>query len=186
MFHYYGSATTKPEFYNIVFVNPTANNNELGDFINGNDSELSTFSKDVVTLYSIGDLTIDNSNNKLEAKWSNLDKKADNAKLKGDELSKLNPTASAVLNPTSIGTPTANTWYQLGSEMLVPVQPKPNFSIYYKMNGKYYLYEVNAPRGTWEMGKKYIYNITINFTSVSFDCDVQEWELGGVHDLDII
>ena len=193
-FHYEGTVNSEPAFYNILFIDPTANNYELRDFIYGYTSPLSSYSTpsiDVVTLNTIGDLTIDNSKNKLEAKWSNLDKDIDKAKLQGDHRSATNTQSiTDVIEPVEPGSgsisATEDEWYQLGSELLVPVQPKPNFSIYYKMNGKYYLYEVNAPRGIWEMGKKYIYNITINWTAVDFDCDVVEWVLGGEHNLNII
>jgi hypothetical protein len=191
-FHYYGVVNTQPEFFNIVFIDPTANNYALKDYIYGTTSAFSSPDEKNVTLYTKGDLTIDNSKNKLEAKWSNVLKDDMNYELKYDSnynvvsCQNTNSSVTQVLDPASLGSPNEDQWYQLGNELLVPVQPKPNFSIYYKMNDLYYLYEVNAPRGIWEMGKKYIYNVTINWTAVNFTCDVEEWVLGDEHNLDII
>ena len=71
-------------------------------------------------------------------------------------------------------------YYQFGEELLIPEQPTSNFYVYYSLktadsSRRYYLYEVNIPRGTWKMGHVYQYNLTMNFGSPIFNVEVEQY-----------
>lgn len=138
----------------------------------------------VSDLYQSGDFIVDNHLHTPVAYWDNLalgtgliDEDADNA-------SALNTLCSRVLGfgngMAASMTGTVDDLYQAGHTLLVPEQEKTNFVIEYQFGANSpQLLEVNSPRGTWEMGKVYIYNVHItNVGLVEFELDVQEYVQG--------
>ncbi len=104
-----------------------------------------------------GDFIIDNTKNTLNAHWDNLavvatkDVVAPGATPGADNLGEALASASYV---------------QVGSSLLIPQQPRINFTINYTISGNTMEYTVNLPRGNWEMGKKYIYQLDITLNEI--------------------
>ena len=73
---------------------------------------------------------------------------------------------------------------QLGNEVLViPGQAQTSFSIEYKLanSDQDAVFTATLPlSGTWEPGKKYVYNITFGVEEIKFAPEVVEWETGEV------
>lgn len=116
---------------------------------------------DVITINSItipdllvnGDFVIDNTKNALNAHWEGLTAVA------GEDI---------VAPGANLGTPldaaAVADFVQVGNSLLIPQQPRINFTINYTIGVNTMEYTVNLDRGNWEMGKKYVYqlNITLN------------------------
>ena len=104
-----------------------------------------------------GDFVIDNTKNSLNPHWENLaavatkDVVAPGADPAADNLSEALTSA---------------TYVQIGSSLLIPQQPRINFTINYTISGNTMEYTVNLPRGNWEMGKKYIYQLDITLNEI--------------------
>lgn len=104
-----------------------------------------------------GDFVIDNTKNSLNPHWENLaavatkDVVAPGADPAADNLSEAL---------------TADTYVQIGSSLLIPQQPRINFTINYTIGANTMEYTVNLPRGNWEMGKKYIYQLDITLNEI--------------------
>lgn len=129
---------------------------------------------DDITLLTQGTFTVDNSKIDLEAHWSGL-VPLDTQYAMPDgvaAVSDCNPGAGAkpaafVDYNEAIESPkTANTWYQLGETLLIPEQDKQKFTITYTVSGKTYYYTYNDLKGTWQAGKKYIYNLDITINEI--------------------
>ena len=152
------------------------------------DDEYISNVEEQITLKTVGTLTIDNSRNKTEARWD-LHYLKNYAKTIGKTHFYLNEKASTVspLNKhvnsflSSLGSPdggstfNATEYHQIAEELLIPEQPKQNFWIYYKVGDNYYISEVNVPRGVWQMGHVYIYNLELNLSTPRFTVQVQEY-----------
>lgn len=119
----------------------------------------------VITINSItmpglkvnGDFVIDNSKNVLDAYWDNLAAVA----TKDVVAPGADPTAD------NLGEALASaTYVQIGSSLLLPEQPRINFTINYTIGANTMEYTVNLPRGYWEMGKKYIYQLDITLNEI--------------------
>lgn len=120
---------------------------------------------DIITINSItmpelkvnGDFVIDNTKNSLNPHWENLaavatkDVVAPGADPAADNLGEALTSA---------------TYVQIGSSLLIPQQPRINFTINYTISGNTMEYTVNLPRGNWEMGKKYIYQLDITLNEI--------------------
>lgn len=130
---------------------------------------------DAITINSItidglkvkGTFTVDNSRNDLVASWSNL-----------ETVDAMNTIAiGADSNTDNLGEALANTtdFAQIGSTLLVPQQPRLNFTVNYTMGGKTMEYTYNEARGTWEMGKKYIYKLDMTLSEIILTEDVVEF-----------
>lgn len=104
-----------------------------------------------------GDFVIDNTKNVLNAHWENLaavptkDIVAEGATPAADNLGEALTSA---------------TYVQIGSSLLIPQQPRINFTINYTIGANTMDYTVNLPRGNWEMGKKYIYQLDITLNEI--------------------
>lgn len=69
----------------------------------------------------------------------------------------------------------ARGYAQLGETLMIPEQEKVNFTIKYTLNGRVMYYTVNDLRGTWEAGKKYIYNLDLTMNEIVITEGVDEW-----------
>lgn len=114
-----------------------------------------------------GTFTVDNSRNDLVASWSDLEAVA------GKNVIADGATPGA----DNLGEPIVSTteYAQIGSTLLVPEQPRLNFTINYTMGGKTMNYTYNEARGTWEMGKKYIYKLDMTLSEIILTEDVQDF-----------
>lgn len=103
-----------------------------------------------------GTFTVDNSRNDLVASWSLGE--ATDCLIKGSTCNLTDKYA------------------QVGETLLVPQQPKCNFTIEYTMGkSKPMTYTYNETRGTWEMGKKYIYQLDMKLNEIILTEDVQDF-----------
>lgn len=64
---------------------------------------------------------------------------------------------------------------QLGETLMIPEQEKVNFTLKYTVNGRIMYYTVNDLRGTWEAGKKYIYNLDLTMNEIVITEGVDDW-----------
>lgn len=130
---------------------------------------------DAITINSItinglkvkGTFTVDNSRNDLVASWSNL-----------ETVDAMNTIAiGADSNTDNLGEALANTteFAQIGSTLLVPQQPRLNFTVNYTMGGNTMNYTYNEARGTWEMGKKYIYKLDMTLSEIILTEEVADF-----------
>lgn len=114
-----------------------------------------------------GTFTVDNSRNDLVALWSKLETV--------DAMNKIAIGAEA--NTDNLGEALTNTtdFAQIGSTLLVPQQPRLNFTVNYTMGGKTMEYTYNEARGTWEMGKKYIYKLDMTLSEIILTEEVADF-----------
>lgn len=104
-----------------------------------------------------GTFTVDNSRNELVASWSDF----------GEAIDRLITNSTCDLT---------DTYAMVGETLLVPQQPKCNFTIEYTMGGSNTMkYTYNETRGTWEMGKKYIYKLDMALSEIILTEDVQDF-----------
>ncbi len=115
-----------------------------------------------------GTFTVDNSRNDLVALWSKLETV--------DAMNKIAIGAEA--NTDNLGEALTNTtdFAQIGSTLLVPQQPRLNFTVNYTMGGKTMEYTYNEARGTWEMGKKYIYKLDMTLSEIILTEEVADFD----------
>lgn len=120
---------------------------------------------DAITIKSItvngvkvyGTFTVDNSRNELVASWSDF----------GEAIDR--PITSSTCDLT-------DKYAMVGETLLVPQQPKCNFTIEYTMgNSKPMKYTYNETRGTWEMGKKYIYQLDMKLNEIILTENVKDF-----------
>lgn len=120
---------------------------------------------DAITIKSItvngvkvyGTFTVDNSRNELVASWSDF----------GEAIDRLITNSTCDLT---------DTYAMVGETLLVPQQPKCNFTIEYTMgNSKPMKYTYNETRGTWEMGKKYIYKLDMKLNEIILTENVMDF-----------
>ena len=104
-----------------------------------------------------GDFIIDNTKNNLNAHWENLAAVA----TKDVVAPGADPAADNLGEAL-----TAAAYAQVGSSLLIPQQPRINFTINYTIGANTMEYTVNLPRGNWEMGKKYIYQLDITLNEI--------------------
>lgn len=141
-----------------------------------------------VTLKTVGTFTVDNSRNNLVAEWSALAAKKDNAKM--PEYTAATPAVSAS-NITADVTATQKydvaipvvadgKYAQLGETLLIPEQPKKNFTITYTIGDNTFFHTFNDLRGNWEKGKKYIYNIDFQLNEIAITENVIDFVDGEV------
>ncbi len=166
-------------------------------------SNLSNFD-DYLPLKTVGSFLIDNSLNtpvvrwqfpKLSeaSTWTNLKDYSDGldtyenggyAVLSNKETtySEFNSSASDyfsdpknLLNGVHSGTLAASTYYQAAGQ-LIPEQKIVNPWIYFTINDKPYLTEVNLPKGVWQAGHVYTYNLTLSFKGPQFTVLVKDYD----------
>lgn len=114
-----------------------------------------------------GTFTVDNSRNDLVASWSDL-----------ETVDAMNTIADgADSNADNLGEALTSTtdFAQIGSTLLVPQQPRLNFTVNYTMGGNTMNYTYNEARGTWEMGKKYIYKLDMTLSEIILTEEVADF-----------
>ena len=145
--------------------------------------------KEKIFLKTKGTFTVNNGKINPEIGWSALDSQATVAtskanaampsKTSGSEVkSALNTVATGIVDySTALGTGESE-FRQIGSTLLIPEQEKVNFNINYTVGSNTMNYTNNELRGTWEMGKVYIYNITIGLREITFTETVTAFKPG--------
>ncbi len=154
---------------------------------------------DYLPLKTVGSFLIDNSLNtpvvgwkfpKLSETetWTNLQDYSDGlgnykdggyAVLDNKEISSdfntTNPTDRA--NPTDLieNSMNPNEYYQAAGQ-LIPEQKIVNPWIYFTIENKPYLTEVNLPKGVWQAGHVYTYNLTLSFKGPKFTVSVEDYD----------
>jgi len=68
-----------------------------------------------------------------------------------------------------------STYYQAAGQ-LIPEQKIVNPWIYFTIDNKTYLTEVNLPKGVWQAGHVYTYNLTLSFNGLNFKVEVENYE----------
>lgn len=139
---------------------------------------------DIITINSVqidglltkGTFTVDNSRNNLAASWSELVNEGNEA-----------IPAGAVTDKDNLGEAVTSTaeFSQIGSSLLVPEQPRLNFTISYLMGGKTMKYTYNEARGTWEMGKKYIYKLDMTLNEIILTEEVVDFVDASIPEIDL-
>ena len=115
------------------------------------------------TLVTTGTFKVDNSRNELKAAWTLSAAGSDYTMPSATISEKSECNLATVSGVENYGTALSKTAYaQLGETLLIPEQPRQNFTINYTVGGNTMDYTYNIERGAWEMGKKYIYNLDIN------------------------
>lgn len=129
-----------------------------------------------VILKTVGTFTVNNERNILAADWSfgAGATKAANYKMKDGSV---RSTANSGDGDGCIayGTKVGATATQLGETLLIPQQPKLNFTIKYTAGGNTLYYTVNEFRGLWEKGHKYIYNIDLTINEIVITEEVADF-----------
>jgi hypothetical protein len=136
--------------------------------------QVKTNAADAFTINSItidglkvkGTFTVDNSRNNLVASWSALEAVA------GEDI--IAPGADPAADNLGEAV-TATSYAQIGSSLLIPQQPRLNFVINYTLGGKTMEYTWNEARGTWEMGKKYIYKLDVTLNEIILTEEVADF-----------
>ena len=153
----------------------------------GETTALAALSDDDVTLKTVGTFTVDNSRNNLVAEWSDLSAKKENAKMPDyteatPEVSSSNIADATTTQKYDVLIPVAanDKYAQLGETLLIPEQPKENFTITYTIGDKTCFYTFNDFRGNWEKGKKYIYNIEFQLNEIAITENVLDFVDGEV------
>ena len=87
-----------------------------------------------------------------------------------------NSYASELANETDLvdSGMTPDKYYQAAGQ-LIPEQKIVNPWIYFTINNKPYLTEVNLPKGVWQAGHVYTYNLTLSFKGPKFDVVVEDY-----------
>lgn len=122
-----------------------------------------------------GTFTVDNSRNDLVASWSDL-----------ETVATMNTIAEgADSNADNLGEALTSTadFAQIGSTLLVPQQPRLNFTVNYTMGGNTMNYTYNEARGTWEMGKKYIYKLDMTLSEIILTEEVADFVVAAVPEI---
>jgi len=65
-------------------------------------------------------------------------------------------------------------YYQVASQ-LIPEQKTVNPWLYFKIGNVPYSVEVNLPKGSWQAGHVYTYNLTVSFAGPKFNVIVKEY-----------
>ena len=126
-------------------------------------------------LLTKGTFTVDNSRNDLVASWSALANNDSNESIPAGADTDKDNLGEAVTSTTEFS--------QIGSALLVPEQPRLNFTINYTMGDKTMNYTYNEARGTWEMGKKYIYKLDMTLNEIVLTEVVSDFVDGGVPEI---
>ena len=107
-----------------------------------------------------GTLTVDNYRSNLKAYWT------------------ISESADKFLYPA----PTISFPYELSdtpiavtTNLLIPEQDSKQIVINYSMGGRDFDYYLDVPRTTWEMGKKYTFNLEFSAAEITFTATVDDW-----------
>lgn len=173
--------------------------NFLQGFMDAAESENRSKFDDYLPLKTVGSFLIDNSLNTPEVgwkfpklsdadTWNNLKKYndglANNYKEGGYAVLSNKETSSDfnTTNPVDRTDPrdlinnsmNANKYYQAAGQ-LIPEQKIVNPWIWFTIDDKPYLTEVNLPKGVWKAGHVYTYNLTLSFKGPKFDVVVEDY-----------
>ena len=187
-----GTSTTDTDWY--YQSDPKHRTKLRGQLEHGEDPTIND-ELNQITLKTVGTLTIDNSRINLTAKWTTPTAYLENYRdpMKGHYLNNFDEGSVSLLNSfassyegdpefylESYDNPEANRPRQYGDPLMLPVQPVANAYLWYEiMSGASkgcYLYDLNLPRGVWQAGHVYIYNLYLDFTGVNFYVEVEPWE----------
>lgn len=169
----------------------------LGNFMQDAEADNKSKFDDYLPLKTVGSFLIDNSLNtpvvgwqfpKLSetSTWTNLRDYSDGlgkyeeggyAVLSNKEISSdFNSYASTLASETDLidSGMSVDTYYQAAGQ-LIPEQKIVNPWIYFTINNKPYLTEVNLPKGVWQAGHVYTYNLTLSFKGPKFDVVVEDY-----------
>ena len=105
-----------------------------------------------------GNLKVDNYRAQLKVEWTIT-----------DDADKDIPEAVAF--PYTL----TNTAVKITDNLLIPEQAAKEIVINYSMGGKTFDYTLNIPRMTWEMGKKYTFNLEFSASEVTMNASVNDW-----------
>ena len=108
-----------------------------------------------------GTLKVDNYRAQLEAGWTitaHGDKDLTAAEGIGDFPYTMNSTKTTIT-----------------TNLLIPEQSAKQIVINYAMGGKTFDYELNIPRQTWKMGKKYTFNLEFSAAEITLTTSVDDW-----------
>lgn len=140
-----------------------------------------------VLLKTVGDFCVNNQRNDLEASWSGLSSTAAGYRMPVSAVAAPSASNNVILGQAghadavqaygaAIAYIDAGIYAQLGETLLVPEQPKVNFTIKYTVNDKVMYHKYNDLRGVWQMGKKYIYNLDITMNEIVITESVVDWD----------
>ena len=114
-----------------------------------------------------GTFTVDNTRNNVVAAWSNLSAENGQDVITENDLGvdgEGNPIPDYLGEPLDAAA--VADFVQVGSSLLIPQQPRLNFVINYTLGDNTMNYEWNDVRGSWEMGKKYVYKMDITLNEI--------------------
>lgn len=191
------------DFY-ILFIdgNAVASHGTLKDFLLGQQSGASSLPSDYYTimgnfhndmsspsydaympLKKVGDFVIDNTMNTPVAEWHLYQWNAVSNAV-GTDYHNVRLLNDADIN-SAINTYTTEKMdtdfysdanYRQAGSQLIPEQPTVNPWLYYKIDGTPHLTEVNIPRGIWERGHVYTYNLSLTFGDMRFTIGVEPYD----------
>lgn len=171
----------------------------LGNFMTDAESDNRSKFDDYLPLKTVGSFLIDNRLNtpvvgwqfpKLSEAdtWNNLQDYSDGlgnykdggyAVLDNKEISSDFNTTNPIdrANPTDLIDNSMNhdEYYQAAGQ-LIPEQKIVNPWIYFTIDNKPYLTEVNLPKGVWQAGHVYTYNLTLSFKGPKFNVVVEDYD----------
>lgn len=133
-----------------------------------------------ITIKTKGTFKVDNSKIDLEAKWlDDLTSVVGQYAMPGgaSAVSRCNvgPTTGNYVNYNS-AIAAAATLYQLGETLLIPEQDKQKFTITYQLGDNTYYYTFNDLKGSWQAGKKYIYNLNMTVNEIVITESVADFD----------
>lgn len=141
------NANTGMKIKNIAFVDPT-------DATKG-------------TLKTKGTFKVDNSHNNIVGEWTLAAPGTDYTMPTTAVSAKSECNLSEVNGVENYNTALTKTAYaQLGETLLIPTQARQDFTITYEVGGKEMKYTYAVKRGSWDAGKKYIYNLNITVNEI--------------------
>lgn len=165
----------------------TSNLNNFARYATSRYSDMDAF----FPLKTIGSFIIDNRRNTPVVKWQFPKMKKvleNNYEHYNAILENLQSDIAFNPNRTGITSGYANfyTLFNNGSNysgsdciqvagQLIPEQKTVNPWLFFKMNGTYYALEVNLPKGTWQAGHVYTYNLIVNFAGPKFNVVVENY-----------
>ena len=128
------------------------------------------------TLCTKGTFKVDNSHNNIATEWT-LAAPGENYTMPTAAVSaKSECNLSTVKGVENYGTALSKTAYaQLGQTLLIPTQARQDFTINYTVGGKTMDYTYAVTRGSWDAGKKYIYNLNITVNEIILNPSVVDF-----------
>ena len=129
------------------------------------------------TLKTKGTFKVDNSHNNLVAEWTLGEPGANYAMPLTAITAKSECNLSTVSGVENYGTALTKPAYaQRGETLLIPTQARQDFTINYTVGGKTMDYTYAVTRGSWDAGKKYIYNLDLTVNEIIITESVVDFE----------